>query len=275
MALPTWQAAGTQAESSGASISPAWPTHEADDIGLLIFQTANEAITLSGAAAADWTPLPDSPQGTGTGNDSDATRLTTFWARATSDAMGAPDTGATSGVQIGLIVTIRGCTASGNPYDVTAGDVETDTAETAVVVPGNTTTVIDCLIVNIVAHGIDGNPTDPVTSWANGDLSDVTERVDVTTAASKGGGFSVMTGGKAAAGAYGTSTATLDSGHTQGRQSIALQPPAAAASAAKLESPSHLEVPADIGDHIVRRQFTKIGRLFQPTGLRLNPAFGR
>lgn len=230
MAAPSYQAAGTLVTGNGSSVTPAWPTHQANDVGLLVIQTANEAVTLSGAAAADWTEIPDSPQGTGTANNALSTRLTMYWARASGASMGAPSVDDASNIVMARIFTVRGCITTGNPYDVTAGDVEAGTTTTDVAIPGDTTTVDECLVVLVVAHGIDGTPTDPVSSWSNGDLSSLTERVDDQTALAKGGGFAVATGELASAGAYGATTASLESAHTQGRISIALKPPTVAAS---------------------------------------------
>src|SRR5712691_6376584 len=90
---PTFQAVGTAQSGTGALTGAgavAWPTHSAEDIGLLIIQTNNQAVTL-GTNAADWTQVTNSPQGTGTTGTAGAlaTRLTAFWSRATSSSMGA------------------------------------------------------------------------------------------------------------------------------------------------------------------------------------------
>src|SRR5439155_4619663 len=57
------------------------------------------------------------------------------------------------------------------------------------------------------------------------DLSSVTKRQDNNTTQSGGGGFTVATGSKALAGAYGPTSATLGFSSLQGRMSIALRPP--------------------------------------------------
>src|SRR5690349_6737758 len=69
-----YQAVGTVQNGTGA-ITVAWPAHQAGDIGLLVIETANQAVTL-GTNAANWTQVTNSPQGTGTAATAGATRLT-------------------------------------------------------------------------------------------------------------------------------------------------------------------------------------------------------
>src|SRR5437016_6372954 len=219
---PAYQAAGTIQFNTSTTLSVPWPAHAINDIGLLIIETQNQAVTL-GTNAANWTPVTNSPQGTGT--TSTGTKLTVFWSRATSTSMGNVGlTGTGMDHQIAQILTFRGVTTSGNPWDVTAGDV-TPSTTTAVSIPGATTTVQDTLVVAIVANGSDLTAAQIPGSFTNSDLSSVTKRQDNQTTASGGGGFAVATGSKALAGAYGPTSATLCFPSLQGRMSIALRPP--------------------------------------------------
>jgi hypothetical protein len=218
---PIFQAAGT-AQAGTGTLSVAWPTHQAEDVGLLIIQTNNQAVTL-GTNAADWTQVTNSPQGTGTAGTSGATRLTVFWSRATSSAMGAVGINDSGDHQIAQIITFRGVTNTGNPFDVTAGNVASS-ASTSVSIPGTTTTVGNTLVVAIVANAT-STTTAQTSGWANSSLSSVTERADTNNTVGFGGGFGVATGVKAAAGAYNATTATLATSSRQGRMSIALPPP--------------------------------------------------
>src|SRR3989442_10658694 len=124
-APPTYQAAGIIQSGTAAltgATAVAWPAHAINDIGLLIIETQNEAVTL-GTNAANWTQVTNSPQGIGT-TETSRTRLTVFWSRATSTSMGNVGlTGTGMDHQIAQILTFRGVTTSGNPWDVTAGDV--------------------------------------------------------------------------------------------------------------------------------------------------------
>src|SRR3989454_633099 len=113
---------------------------------------------------------------------------------------------------------------TGTPWDVTAGDV-TPSTTTAVSIPGATTTVPDTLVVAIVSNGSDLSAAQVPGSFTNSDLSSVTKRQDNNTTASGGGGFTVATGSKALAGAYGPTSATLGLSSLQGRMSIPRRPP--------------------------------------------------
>jgi hypothetical protein len=133
-AIPKFQAAGA-AVSNTIAVSPAWPTHLTNDIALLFVESANEAITLS--TPAGFVEITNSPQGTGTAAGTAATRLAVFWCRATSSAMGAPTVADPGDHVIAQILTFRGCVTSGNPWDITAGDVAA-VASATVTVPGAT-----------------------------------------------------------------------------------------------------------------------------------------
>src|SRR5207249_4490944 len=115
---PRYQAAGGVVSGTNTTLSVPWPAHAINDIGLLIIETQNQAVTL-GTNAANWTPVTNSPQGTGT--TSTGTQLTVFWSRATSTSMGNVGlTGTSMDHQIAQIITFRGVVATGNPWDVTA-----------------------------------------------------------------------------------------------------------------------------------------------------------
>src|SRR5437867_630880 len=219
---PRYQAAGGVVSGTNTTLSVPWPAHAINDIGLLIIETQNQAVTL-GTNAANWTPVTNSPQGTGT--TSTGTQLTVFWSRATSTSMGNVGlTGTSMDHQIAQIITFRGVVATGNPWDVTAGDV-TPSTTTAVSIPGATTTVQDTLVAAIVSNGSDINAAQIPGGFTNSDLSSVTKQQDNQTTASGGGGFTVATGSKATAGTYGPTSATLGFSSLQGRMSIALRPP--------------------------------------------------
>jgi hypothetical protein len=82
----SYQALGAAIAGTGA-VSPVWPAHNINDIALLFVEsTGGQAVTLS--TPAGFTEITNSPQATGTGTN--GTRLTVFWARATSNAMPTP-----------------------------------------------------------------------------------------------------------------------------------------------------------------------------------------
>lgn len=219
MALPIYKAAGAFA-AGAADVTPALPTGWAvDDIFLLFVETANEAVT----APTGWTEVTNSPQGTGTAAGTDATRLTVFWRRAEANDT-APTITDPGNHVYAQIINIRGCVETGNPWDVTSGDVAAS-ASTSVSVPTLTTTVVDCLIILGVANATDS--LSPQTSgWTNANLANLTEitAADDNTNAGNGGGFGLAWGEKASAGSIGASTATLATSSVQGRMAIALKP---------------------------------------------------
>ena len=223
-------AAGTVANGTSSSgITPALPSGIATgDILLLSLETGNEAISISNQNNGIWTEVTGSPQGTGTtGTSGTGTRLTVFWSRY-NGTQGAPTTSDSGNHQLGRIIAVRGVTTSGNPWDVTAGDVNA-TSNTSGVIPGATTTVNNTLIVAAIATSLpDSTGTTNFSSWANSNLTDVTERTDNTVTSGNGGGLGIATGGKATAGAYGNTTVTLAASALKGMMSIALKPEAVA-----------------------------------------------
>jgi hypothetical protein len=221
VAIPTFVNFGVAATGTTA-VSPALPASLlVDDILLLFIETANEAITIPTPNGGTWTEVTGSPQGTGTAAGLASTRLTVFWSRY-NGTQGAPTTSDSGDHQIAQITAWRGCIASGNPWDVTAGDVAS-AASTAVSIPGATTTVNDCLIVAIVSNATDTG-TSQTGTWANASLSGVVERSDTSSTTGNGGGVGCASGGKAIAGAYSATTAVLATSSVQGRLSIALKP---------------------------------------------------
>jgi MSHA biogenesis protein MshQ len=205
---PGYQAAGA-AVNNATTISPAWPAHAIDDVALLFVESGGgEVVTLS--VPAGFALVPNSPQFTGA--TTTGTRMTIFWARATSTAMTAPTVTvpaiANSHIY-GQIITYRGVANTGNPWDVTGGGVKA-AASTSVTVTGVTTTVANTLIVQAVARDND-NAAAAFSAETNANLTAITERSDAGTTTGLGGGFAVWDGGKATAGATGDTTATVTS----------------------------------------------------------------
>ncbi len=220
MTLPTFLGA-TSTMANGAAISPTWVAgHQANDIGLMFVQTSNETI---GTIPSGWFEAPNSPQGTGTAGAAGATRLTALWRRAESSNEQALSIGDSGNHQIGAIFVFRGCETNGSPFDMSAGAVQSS-ATTSVSAPGGTTTVDDCLIVVSLADSVD-TTVGQLGSVANASLGDVTVRRTVGTTVGNGGGFAVITGTKATAGAFGPITGELTTESVQGLLTLALKPP--------------------------------------------------
>lgn len=214
MALPTFVAAGTPGSGTG-NLTPGLPSGwQADDIFLLHIETANEPPT----SITGWTQLPDSPQGSGVGGGIGSYALSVWWRRATASET-APTITDPGDHGESVITAYRGVRTSDPPYDVTNGNNDGGTESTSVVIPGDTTTVADCLVVASVA----GHEDATFDSWANADLANVAERVDTNlTGPGNDGSLAVATGEKATAGAFGNTTATASAGIRQAHHVVAL-----------------------------------------------------
>lgn len=222
--VPVFGAAGT-AIATGLN----WPTHAIDDVALLFVESAGGQIPTL-ADAAGFVEVPNSPQATGAGTA--GTRLTVFWARATSVAMVGPTITGPADHAYAQIITYRGASNSGNPWDVTGGGVKTP-ASTSVTVAGVTTTVPNTRIVQAVARDND-NAAAAFSAETNANLTGIAERSDLGTTTGLGGGFAVWDGAKATAGATGNTTATVTSS-INAFLTIALKPPTVA-------GPDHYEL---------------------------------
>lgn len=198
---PVFQAAGAASGGAGA-VTPAWPTHEVSDVGLLICESAGAETP---AAPAGWTAVTNGIQATG--DATTGTTLSVFWARATSAAMATPTVADVGNHLFCQILTYRGVVTSGNPWDVTAGGVKS-TASTAFSATGVTTTTNNTLIVQAVSRENDAGGAG-FSAQANGNLTALAERADGGTSFGNGGGIAVTDGVLATAGATGTTTGTV------------------------------------------------------------------
>jgi hypothetical protein len=219
---PTFVAAGSVASGTG-TITPGLPAGiSTGDILLLFLEDANKTISISNQNGGTWTEVTNSPQGTGTADDTTGARLTAFWSRY-NGTQGAPTVSDSGNHQLGRMIAISGTVSSGNPWDVTAGGVEAS-SDTSGSIPGATTTVGNTLVVVAIASSLpDATGTANFSSWTNADLTSVTERTDNTTNAGNGGGLGIATGVKATAGAYGNTAVTLGASAYKGMMSIAIK----------------------------------------------------
>jgi hypothetical protein len=220
---PAFQAAGLQSSAAtGGVIATAWPTHLANDIGLAFFETANQPV----ATPSGWNAIANGSQGVGTAGSVTGTCLQVFWRRAAGSSesniniAGASNTGDHI---ISRIITVRGCIATGDPINVSAGDASSDADTTAMSIPGATTTVPNTLVVAAVSNQIDTGTAMVISSLANAQVS-LTQQATQNAAVGNGGGFNVLMGTMVSAGAYGVTTGTLATATRQGRVSFALLP---------------------------------------------------
>lgn len=208
-------AAGAKAAGIGA-VTPVLPAGIAkDDVLLLVAESkSGEAVTIADSKGGQWTEVTNSPQ------DSTDSRLTVFWSRY-NGFQEAPTTNDPGDHICCFIIAYRGCSLSGNPWNITVGGVD-NVSNTALSATGGTTTVDGCLIVVIASTGADTD-TPQYSGWTNTDLLSITERQDACTAFGDGGGAGLATGERVAAGAFGATTATLAGASTKGFLTIALR----------------------------------------------------
>ncbi len=218
-APPSYQAAGT-AVSGTSSASPAWPAHAINDVALLFVETTGgQAATLS--SAAGFVAVANSPQASGPG--SAGTRLSVFWARATSISMSAPTITVASGDHVyAQILTYRNVYRYGNPWDITVGGVKAS-ASTSLTVSSMSTTVSDTLVVQAATRDNDSSAAG-FSAQSNASLASIVERSDAGTTSGNGGGFAVWDGQMTSAGATGSTTATVAISSINAFLSIALKP---------------------------------------------------
>lgn len=197
MAAPTVRAVGTVANNQSA-IAPGLPSGTvAGDLLIMLLETNNQAITVSG-----WTEAPSSPQSSA----GFLTRLTIFYKIA---AGGDDTTTSDSGDhQIGRIIGIQaGTFNAANPFNASNGGKYVETTNPRIM-GAVTTTVADCLILMCIAKSQDVSSTTGWSAWTNANLSSITERMDNNTTFGTGGGFGAATGEFASTGSTGTSEVT-------------------------------------------------------------------
>lgn len=204
MAIPSVVGVGTAAGGTG-DVVPGLPSGwQANDIHLMI--VSQSAVNDFGAfTPSGWTLVAQTEVGANAATDACASL---YWRRAQAGDTDptVPDTGNHTHARI---IGIRGCPTSGDPWSLTPAASTDATANTSVSISGQTTGHNDCLILYFVSTGVDQDSTTEVSSWADSNLSSVTEWMDNWNSAGNGSGFSCMTGGLATAGATGTATATL------------------------------------------------------------------
>lgn len=223
MTLPTYAGQGATA-AAGVAVNVVWPTTVANDIGILLVQTSDEAP--GNDPPAGWSAAPSSPQGTGTAGAAGSTRLSVYWARATTASEADAVLGDSGNHQLGQILIFRGCITTGSPFDTSAGSTQ-DAASVSINIPGGTTATADCLILLMGAHATDG-AANQFSNFVNVGLANITERTDRGTSAQAGGGFVLTTGEKATVGAFGTTTADVATSSVLASLMLALKPPVAA-----------------------------------------------
>ena len=148
----------------------AWPTHQADDIGILTVNSKSDPDTPSG-----WTEVTGSPL-TATSGTTTA-RLSVFWKRAASGAESNASVMGCGAVAHGIIMTWRGAITSGTPFDVLNTDTKTTLNKTTSI-DGVTATENCNEILYVVARAGDNGATAQYSNEANSNLVGLQEIVD-------------------------------------------------------------------------------------------------
>lgn len=214
-AAPTVVGVGAMSSASSGNARARLPTgYRKNDLALLLVESSALITTPTG-----WTFLTSVDCSAGATNP---TFLSVFY-RYLNDS--EPDSWipADANHSVASVVVVRGCPVGLTPFVVTASDTELP-GSTSVVFPGGTTTADNCLVIDVVAHGLDISSTTRLSGWTNAALSDYAEILDTADNAGNGGGLGAAAGVKATAGAIGSSTATLATLSSQARLTLALRP---------------------------------------------------
>ena len=182
MSAPLVHAVGDSVAGVG-DITVAWPDHAPDDVGILLVESSNQAP----ATPSGWAVINNT--GTGTAGNNAATMIYAFYKRTsltnTEANVVVTDTG---NRQIGVIVTVRGCIASGNPVDISPTNVHA-TVSTAVSIPPVTTTVDETLIFNVLTNSLGTSiATVQNSTLSNPALQSLARRLNTQSEGIGGGG---------------------------------------------------------------------------------------
>lgn len=205
MASPYVVAVGSSVNSTGAptvGLPPGWIE---GDLLFIVASTANQSL----GTPSTYDLASNLPAGIGSAGAAGGVKLFVFWKRATASEsdVALADSGSFT---IAQMFAVRGAIASGDPFDVSASTQQT-TATTTITYPTVTTSVDDTLILMFAGLDQDAASTANLGAPTNANLEWLLEFMDRTVTAGAGGGYGVLMGGKATAGATGTTTASLTS----------------------------------------------------------------
>ena len=219
---PRFTAAAAAISGAGGTLLTGVPTHLADDVLVMIVETANQAVP---SWPAGWTEFTNSPQGSGTAAAIGAVRISAAWHRCAAAGEAAPQLQlGTMNHGIARIFGIRGCITTGNPFDAVAGTTVATT--TAYTMPSVTTTGPDRLIAYIGGFDQDLTTANVFSVTNQGSLDSAVDKViDSFTSTGVGGGLGMFYGVKRAAGASGTIGVSAIATGAAAFLTIAFKPP--------------------------------------------------
>jgi hypothetical protein len=197
---PTFELVGA-AQSSSSGITVPWQaSHAANDLGIIPFMCRGDgSFTLPSGWGLIGSQL--------VGGDNNLRQLHAMWKRAVSGAEAAQAIADTGARDFGYMFGVRGALASGDPIDAMVLTRQ-DTTNTSFTLNGLSTLGPNRLVIDLLCNRtIVATPE--ASGWTNADLTGFAERADLQTSAGSGGGISVASGVKAAAGPVGVTTGFL------------------------------------------------------------------
>jgi len=243
---------------------------QAGDIVILCAGTisgGSVSIIVDGACGP-WTAISGSPIDQGAGE-----KLYLWWGRYASGSTGTRIQAGSDHV-VGRLLAFSGCVAgTANPIDGT----ETGTASSSTSFSFSTsfsTSIDNGMVCVCCSQGTDTN-TSQFSSWANSNLTNVTELGDSATNLGGGGGFGFASGDLATAGAVGTWSATLATASEQAYIAFGLKVQVATTLTPSTLSMSLSSFASKIGLGVVPATLALASSLFAPTiraGVALIPA---
>jgi hypothetical protein len=254
---PTIVGTGAVAASL-SSITPAFPGSLAvDDVIIGIGETIGgvtfPTLATNGFAhvSSDGTPVSPVVQGINTS-------LHVVWRRY-DGVVTAHAWGDSGDHNQGRYIAIRGCPTTGNPWHIVSV-ASSATSDTAATWPGVTTTVPDCLVLEIASTSADIG-TAQIAAITNGAYTSITEQMDNATALGNGGVLICYSAVFAGPGATGQSTGTVVTAGTKAYMTLAFVAAAGAGgvAAAKLGRPPHAaEQPQVSGPYVQPAMSTQL-----------------
>src|SRR5688572_14828852 len=208
-AAAAWQASGTLLGSTGADISPVWPTHTTNDIGIVL---AASRVTTETCATPSGYTLLHGP------TDTTAWRTYVFWKRAASGAEGNVllDWSAATGEKYGQVHTVRGALIASSPF--AASNLVADLTDPIAVASGISTAVVSQLVI-VVCIASDNLSTTVTVTGTDPAAYTLNNYQDIATGADAEGHFASAT--RATAGAIGTVTNDFDAAMPAGAVLVA------------------------------------------------------
>ena len=221
MAVPTVNSVGAIAGGAGTATIDPGVSHTSGDIDVIVHECgAGDTPALTTANGFARITALNQTVGSAPGAQM------SIWWRRWNGSDGSPVFADAGDHQMGRMISVSGCIATGDPWDITGTGTTDSSADTSASIAGGTTTVAECLVLGFICQeGPDTNSTTEFGSPTNGDLTSLTERVDNSRLAGGGGAVYMVSGEKSTAGAFGATTLTTATSSLRVCGILALKPP--------------------------------------------------